>query len=33
MKFLVAKVMPRAVELYVPVKIDIKMGKNWGEMA
>ena len=29
----VAKLMPEAVELCVPVKIDIKLGRNWGEMA
>jgi len=33
MKSLVAEIMPRAVELRVPVKIDIKLGRNWGEMA
>jgi len=33
MKSLVAEIMPRAVELCVPVKIDIKLGRNWGEMA
>ena len=33
MKSLVAELMPRAVELRVPVKIDIKLGRNWGEMA
>jgi len=33
MKSLVAKLMPEAIELCVPLKIDIKMGKNWGEMA
>jgi len=32
MKSLVSELMPRAVELCVPVKIDIKLGKNWGEM-
>ncbi|MGQ9546147.1 MAG: DNA polymerase I [Dehalococcoidia bacterium] len=32
MKYLVADLMPRAVELCVPLKIDIKLGKNWGEM-
>jgi len=32
MKSLVTELMPRAFELCVPVKIDIKMGKNWGEM-
>jgi len=33
MKSLVTELMPRAVELRVPVKIDIKLGRNWGEMA
>ena len=32
MKSLVAELMPHAFELCVPVKIDIKLGKNWGEM-
>ena len=32
MKSLVSKLMPRAFELRVPVKIDIKLGRNWGEM-
>jgi DNA polymerase-1 len=32
MKSLVSELMPRAVELRVPVKIDIKLGKNWAEM-
>lgn len=32
-KSLVADLMPRAFELCVPLKIDIKVGKNWGEMA
>jgi len=32
MKSLVTELMPRAVELRVPVKIDIKLGRNWGEM-
>jgi DNA polymerase-1 len=32
MKSLVTELMPHAVELCVPVKIDIKLGKNWGEM-
>ncbi len=32
MKSLIAELMPRAVELCVPVKIDIKLGKNWGGM-
>jgi DNA polymerase-1 len=33
MKSLISELMPRAVELRVPVKIDIKLGKNWAEMA
>jgi DNA polymerase-1 len=33
MKSLVAELMSRAFELCVPVKIDIKLGRNWGEMA
>jgi DNA polymerase-1 len=32
MKSLVSDLMPRAFELRVPVKIDIKLGKNWAEM-
>jgi len=32
MKTLVGDLMPRAVELSVPLKIDIKVGRNWGEM-
>jgi DNA polymerase-1 len=32
MKSLVAELMPHAFELCVPVKIDIKLGKNWAEM-
>jgi DNA polymerase-1 len=32
MKSLVSELMPRAVELRVPAKIDIKLGKNWAEM-
>jgi len=32
MKSLVTELMPHAFELCVPVKIDIKLGKNWGEM-
>jgi DNA polymerase-1 len=32
MKALVGELMPRAVELCVPVKIDIKLGRNWGKM-
>ncbi len=33
MKSLVAKLMPEAIKLCVPLKIDIKLGKNWGELA
>ena len=33
MKGLVGDLMPRAVQLSVPLKIDIKLGRNWGEMA
>ena len=32
MKSLVSDLMPRAFQLRVPVKIDIKLGKNWAEM-
>jgi DNA polymerase-1 len=32
MKSLVRETMPHAFELRVPVKIDIKLGKNWAEM-
>jgi len=32
MKTLVRELMSRAVELCVPVKIDVKLGRNWGEM-
>ncbi len=32
MKSLVSELMPRAFQLCVPVKIDIKLGKNWAEM-
>ncbi|GAG21379.1 unnamed protein product [marine sediment metagenome] len=32
MKSLVAELMPHAFELCVPVEIEIKLGKNWGEM-
>jgi DNA polymerase-1 len=31
-KSLVSDLMPRAFELRVPVKIDIKLGKNWADM-
>jgi DNA polymerase-1 len=33
MQSLVGKLMPRAFQLRVPVKIDIKLGRNWAEMA
>ena len=29
---LVPKIMSTALELSVPIKVDIKAGKNWGEM-
>jgi DNA polymerase-1 len=32
MKELVYAIMPQALKLSVPVKVDIKMGKNWAEM-
>jgi DNA polymerase-1 len=32
MKELVSKIMPNALQLRVPLKIDIKIGKNWAEM-
>ena len=32
MRQLVPKIMATALELSVPLKVDIKMGKNWGEM-
>ncbi len=32
MKSLVSEIMPHAFELRVPVKIDIKLGRNWAEM-
>jgi DNA polymerase-1 len=31
-KSLVSELMPKAVELRVPVKIDVKLGQNWAEM-
>lgn len=33
MKQLVQEIMPSAMSLLVPLKIDIKIGKNWGEMS
>jgi len=32
MKRLVLEIMPHALELSVPIKVDIKVGKNWAEM-
>jgi DNA polymerase-1 len=32
MKELLLEIMPQALELSVPIKIEIKVGKNWGEM-
>ncbi|MGD0351969.1 MAG: DNA polymerase I [Dehalococcoidia bacterium] len=32
MKELVSRIMPQALKLSVPLKIDIKVGKNWAEM-
>jgi len=32
-KSLVTEIMPKAIKLCVPLKIDIKLGRNWGEMA
>ncbi len=33
MRSLVTEIMPQAMKLCVPLKIDIKLGRNWGEMA
>jgi len=33
MKHLCKEIMPNAMKLVVPLKIDIKTGKNWGEMS
>jgi DNA polymerase I-like protein with 3'-5' exonuclease and polymerase domains len=32
MKQLVLEVMPKALELSVPLKVEFKVGKSWGEM-
>jgi DNA polymerase-1 len=32
MKGLVSEIMPQALKLSVPLKIDVKLGKNWAEM-
>ena len=31
-KEMVTRIMPQALKLSVPLKIDTKIGKNWGEM-
>ena len=33
LKQLVLEIMPAAIKLVVPLKIDIKVGQNWGEMS
>ena len=30
---LVLEVMPKAMDLLVPLKVDLKQGRSWGEMA
>ena len=32
MKTMVGEIMPGAMELDAPLKVDIKVGRNWGEM-
>jgi DNA polymerase I-like protein with 3'-5' exonuclease and polymerase domains len=32
MKELVSGIMPQSLKLSVPLKIDVKLGKNWAEM-
>jgi DNA polymerase I-like protein with 3'-5' exonuclease and polymerase domains len=32
MRRLVCEIMPSAIKLDVPLKVDTKVGKNWGEM-
>jgi DNA polymerase-1 len=32
MKSLVSRLMPQALKLSVPLKVDIKIGDNWGDM-
>ena len=32
MRILVEQIMPEAMELDIPLKVDIKKGRNWGEM-
>ena len=26
------RIMPRSIDLAVPLKVDVKVGKNWGEL-
>jgi DNA polymerase-1 len=33
LKSMVQEIMPNAMQLAVPLKIDIKVGKNWSEMS
>ena len=32
LKGIVREIMPRSLDLRVPLKVDLKAGKNWGEM-
>jgi len=32
-KVLVADIMPQAMKLSVPLKVEVKTGKNWGQLA
>jgi DNA polymerase-1 len=32
LKELVLRIMPNAIKLNVPVKVDIKTGRSWGDM-
>ena len=32
-KALVADIMPQAMKLSVPLKVEVKTGKNWGQLA
>ena len=32
MQELVLRIMPRSIDLVVPLKVDVKVGKNWGEL-
>jgi DNA polymerase-1 len=29
---MVLRIMPQSLELSVPLKVDVKVGKNWGEL-